>query len=97
MPQENLEPFFRWYEGEPHQMEAIQMLQQSMPDSLLKSDAAWIQQYRKTPEPPQGEAVLANPLNVDYDSQHDNPSGDGFRECFSSSCAMAAKYWGVIR
>ena len=39
MPQENLEPFFRWYEQEPQQMEAIQMLQSAMPDSLLKSDS----------------------------------------------------------
>ena len=37
--------------------------------------------------------MLANPLNVTYDCQLDNPSGDGWRECFSSSCAMAAKFW----
>ena len=97
MPQENLEPFFRYYTGDtPHQMEAVQLLQQSMPDSLLKSDSAWILKYREKPEPPKGEAVVANPLTVDYDCQLDNPSGDGWRECFSSSCAMAAKYWGVI-
>ena len=41
----------------------------------------------------QTEAVLANPLTVPYDSQHDNPSGEGWRECFSSSCAMVAKFW----
>ena len=90
MPQENLEPFFRYYAGEPHQMEAVQLLQQSMPASLLKSDSAWIEHYRNKPE---GEALLANPLNVSFDSQLDNPSGEGFRECFSSSCAMAAKFW----
>ena len=38
-------------------------------------------------------AMLANPLNVTYDCQLDNPSGDGWRECFSSSCALAAKFW----
>ena len=52
MPQENLEPFFRYYKGEPHQMEAVQMLQQAMPDVLLRTDSAWIKQFRSTPEPP---------------------------------------------
>ena len=96
MPQENLHPFFKYFSDEPHQAEAVQLLQKSMPDSLLKSDSAWILKYREKPEPPKGEAVLTNPLQVDYDCQLDNPSGDGWRECFSSSCAMAAKYWGVI-
>ena len=100
MPQENLEPFFRWYDQEPQQMEAIQLLQQSMNQELLKSDAAWIQKYREKPSQQElnlgGEAPLANPLNVEHDTQYNNPSGDGWRECFSSSCAMAAKYWGVI-
>ena len=27
-------------------MEAIQMLQQQMPDSLLKTDSAWIKQFQ---------------------------------------------------
>ena len=97
MPQENLINFFKFYEdGTPHQMEAVQLLQQSMPDNLLKSDAAWIQKYRQKPEP-SGEAVLANPLDVPYCAQLDNPSGQGYRECFSSSCAMVALYWGVIK
>ena len=61
MPQETLKASSDYYEGEPHQMEAVQLLQQSMPDNLLKSDAAWIQQYRQKPETPKGEAVLANP------------------------------------
>ena len=37
------------------------------------------------PEVPTGGT---NPLTVPYDCQLDNPSGDGWRECFSSSCAM---------
>ena len=92
MPQENLEPFFRWYGQEPQQMEAIQMLQSAMPDSLLKTDAAWIERYRSKPvDLPKAEGI--NPLDVPYDCQLDNPSGDGWRECFSSSCAMTGKFW----
>ena len=94
----NLESFFTYYEGEPQQREGVTLLQQAMPSSLLSDDAAWVKAYRgQLPQQqPEGEAVLANPLQVDYDCQLNNPSGDGWRECFSSSCAMAAKYWGAI-
>ena len=95
MPEIQLESFFRYYAQEPQQMEGVQLLQQSMPDSLLKNESAWVKAYRA--EPPKSEAVLSNPLVVPYDCQLDNPGGDGWRECFSSSCAMAAMYWGVIK
>ena len=36
-------------------------------------------------------------LRVPYESQLDNRSGSGYRECFSSSCAMLARYWGRVR
>jgi hypothetical protein len=35
-------------------------------------------------------------LKVPYEYQLDNKSGQGYRECFSSSCAMVARYWGKI-
>ena len=35
-------------------------------------------------------------LKVAYEYQLDNKSGTGYRECFSSSCAMVARYWGKI-
>ena len=35
-------------------------------------------------------------LPVPFASQMDNASGTGWRECFSSSCAMVAMYWGKI-
>ena len=92
MPQENLESFFRYYKAEPQQMEAVQLLQSAMPDSLLRSDSAWIVRYREKPAAPH----LDNPLQVPYQSQRDNASGTGYRECFSSSCAMVAMYWGKI-
>ena len=37
-----------------------------------------------------------NPLPVKWQSQLDNKSGTGYRECFSSSCAMLAMYWGKV-
>lgn len=39
---------------------------------------------------------FSNPLNVSWQSQLDNRSGAGYRECFSSSCAMLAMHWGRI-
>ena len=95
-----LEPFFEYFAGEPQQREGVAMLQQAVDPKLLTDEAAWVKAYRgqlPQQQPPlpgmEGEAMLANPLNVTYDCQLDNPSGDGWRECFSSSCAMAAKFW----
>ncbi|MGB3535440.1 MAG: C39 family peptidase [Microcoleaceae cyanobacterium] len=34
--------------------------------------------------------------NVPYFSQLDNSSGTGYRECFSSSCAMLAAFYGKV-
>ena len=36
-------------------------------------------------------------LQVPYFSQNDNASGTGYRECFSSTCAMIAAYYGRIK
>jgi GH24 family phage-related lysozyme (muramidase) len=35
-------------------------------------------------------------LKVPYEYQNDNASGTGYRECFSSSCAMLAKFYGKV-
>ena len=35
-------------------------------------------------------------LDVPYQYQLDNESGVGYRECFSSSCAMIAQYYGKV-
>jgi len=35
-------------------------------------------------------------LDVPYEYQLDNKSGTGYRECFSSTCAMIAKYYGKV-
>lgn len=47
------------------------------------------------PKPPAKPTEVR--LDVPYYSQLDNSSGQGWRECFSSSCAMAAAYWGVLK
>ena len=97
MPEINLVDFFKYYNDQPQQMEGVQLLQASMPDSLLRDRSAWVVKYRESPPASELPLHLTNPLPVDHDSQYNNPSGDGWRECFSSSCAMAAKYWGVVK
>jgi len=36
-------------------------------------------------------------LDVPYEYQLDNASGTGYRECFSSTCAMIARYYGKVK
>ena len=39
---------------------------------------------------------MTKKLDVGYEYQNDNASGTGYRECFSSSCAMLARFWGKV-
>ena len=55
MPEINLVNFFRYYSGTVEQKEAVQLLQSSMPESLLRDASAWVRQYRKKPEVPVSE------------------------------------------
>lgn len=43
------------------------------------------------------KAPVSGLLKVPYFSQLDNKSGTGYRECFSSSCAMIAAFHGVLK
>ena len=38
----------------------------------------------------------AHRLSISTESQADNLSGQGWRECFSSSCGALARYWGRV-
>jgi len=95
---DKLKDFFKYYDdGNANHGLAIELLHEDLTTSaawLLADESDWITKYREKPE--KSEALLANPLNVPYDCQLDNPGGEGWRECFSSSCAMVAMFWGVI-
>jgi hypothetical protein len=53
---------------------------------------------RELGKPPVGPAVINEKiLSVPYFYQLDNESGKGFRECFSSSCAMIAAFYGKVK
>ena len=85
--------FFKYYKGESQQESGVGILYDQMRDVLKDDTHEWITTYRSKPAVPEG----SNPLTVPYDCQLNNPGGDGWRECFSSSCAMAAMFWGVIK
>lgn len=50
----------------------------------------------QTAEAAPAERCHSNPLLVPYDYQGDNAGGQGYRECFTSSCGMVAMYWGKV-
>jgi len=97
---EEFRNFFKYYKDEEHQRRAIETLYADIDCDFadhLDSESDWVKQYRKQ----DGKAEAEVPkdgvlLNVPYQSQLDNASGTGYRECFSSSCAMVAMYYGKI-
>ena len=96
---EEFRNFFKYYKGEVHQQKAVELLYEEMDCDFadhLDNNAEWIKQYRNQLEP-ETEAPDTVLLKVPYQSQLDNASGTGYRECFSSSCAMVAMYYGKIK
>ena len=83
--------FFKYYKSEEQQEAGVAILYNQMRDVLKDDTHAWITTYRAKPV-----VEATNPLDVPYQSQNDNASGTGYRECFSSSCAMVAMYYGKI-
>ena len=85
------------YKGLSHQQSGWNWLQEQIPPETL---ARFAELYRAdppvkaeaSPTPGKAEKVL---LKVPYEYQLNN-GPTGYRECFSSSCAMVARYWGRI-
>jgi hypothetical protein len=79
----------KFYKEESHQLAAWNWLQEQLTETELEEFAGL---YRAAPA-----LKPSNPLMVTYFSQRDNASGQGNRECFSSSCAMVAAYYGKVK
>lgn len=97
MTPERFQDRFEFYVNQPQQVSAVWLLYDSIRalpggQNVLREDAPWALKYSEKPPAP----AYSNPLNVKYQSQNDNLSGTGYRECFSSSCAMIAMYWGKV-
>lgn len=84
--------FFIYFKGEKQQIDGAHILYDQMRDVLKDDRHRWVKTYRNKPE-----IAVSNPLPVPYQSQNDNVSGTGYRECFSSSCAMVAMYYGKVK
>ena len=82
-------PFFAHFRGTPHQLAAIKELEDSLPEELLREDVAWFEAWK--------ESGIAQQTHVPYFHQLDNKSGKGYRECFSSSMAMIAAFYGKVK
>jgi hypothetical protein len=87
--------FWDNWKGQTQQLDGIEQLRQAVmaaDPAILIEAAPWRQTFSSaTPAP-----AHANPLPVAWENQNDNASGTGYRECFSSSCAMLARYWGKV-
>lgn len=51
-------------------------------------------QQKTEAQKPNNNSII---LTVPYEYQLDNNSGQGYRECFSSTCAMICRYYGKIK
>jgi hypothetical protein len=87
----------------PHQDAAIAELEEALRSGrpyreVMRRSEPWFatwSQGGKLTDKPHPEAGVR--LNVPYFNQNDNTSGTGYRECFSSSCAMVAAALGLIQ
>ena len=94
---ERWQQFWKAWKAQPQQLEGIEQLRQAViaaDQALLTEAAPWRQTFSSSPAPE--TSAHANPLPVAWENQNDNASGTGYRECFSSSCAMLARYWGKV-
>jgi len=92
-----LSELFKYYKhGLPYQDAAVKMLEERLmaayPD-LMSRDQEWFKVWSQAGKQAAPKNLV---LNVPYESQRDNKSGTGFRECFSSSAAMVAKFYGKV-
>ena len=76
----------KYYQEQPHQEKAWDWLEAELKPAQLSGFQVRYRNDGAKPEAPSSDQpTLSNPLQVPYDCQLDNPSGDGWRECFSSS------------
>jgi hypothetical protein len=92
-----LSDLFKYYKhGLPYQDAAVKMLEEKLmaayPD-LMSRNQEWFKVWSQAGKQAAPKNLV---LNVPYEWQRDNKSGTGFRECFSSSAAMVAKFYGKV-
>lgn len=79
------------YKAEPHQKAAWEALEAQLDKDTLEGFKKAYRGIQNGPSESKGR-ILAVP----YQYQLDNNTGTGYRECFSSSCAMIAQFYGKV-
>ena len=81
---DGFENFWRYYKGasqdQPQQSDAIRMLYEAMPQSLLDEGCLWIQRYRETPPKPESTGEIpqaAVDLIKEFEGFRSAPYNDG--------------------
>ena len=80
---------YKYWNNEKHQIDAADIAYQSL--AAVDRIEEYFDIYRTPAEPPAPPPYVI--IEAIYFNQRDNPSGQGDRECFATSCAMAAVYW----
>ena len=83
-----LNQFFARFSGQPHQLAAIQKLQEDMPEELLRHDAEWFELWKASGK----DRTEWN--YVPYFNQLELPSGEN--QCFTSAMAMMAGTYALV-
>jgi len=84
----DLHNFFKFYdEKNPNHVRAVQILEDTLPNTFLQDDSEWVKVYRTAAPKP-----VSNVLSVPWFPQTDN-FRDPNRTCNSSSCAMCLEYF----
>ena len=84
--------FWGAYKGEPQQRAGIEELRQAIAQAdpaLLTETASWVENFHKEQPRP---AVI----KVPYFNQLQMDDGQGWRDCFSTTCAMLAAWKGKV-
>lgn len=70
--------FFEYWKGQPQQSDAVGLLYEAMPASLLEEDASWIKKYREEPPKPENEIPQdAIDLIKEFEGFRSVPYNDG--------------------
>jgi hypothetical protein len=85
----DLHNFFKFYdEKNPNHVRAVQILEDTLPNTFMQDDSEWVKVYRSKVEHPKSNILP----NFPWFPQTDNYR-DAQRTCNSSACAMCLEYF----
>ena len=68
--------FWKFFQGEPHQLDALDKLYYDMPSALLQDDSKWVEMYRSGPPEPEKKPGPVTPELMQRFSGHPASSYD---------------------